>query len=159
MFTWQWLAGIVLIVVGFVGIVVPVLPGVPLMYVGMLLVAWGDDFQRIGWLSLTVLGLLTVISVVVDFAASALGAQRVGASRRAIWGAFIGALVGMFFGLPGLVLGPFVGAVAGELSVHGKMQVAGRVGIATWVGLIFGTLVKVAIAFSMLGVFVLAYFV
>lgn len=157
--TWQWFLGIVLILVGFAGILIPALPGVPLMYVGMIIAAWGDDFQRITWLSLTVLGVLTAISVIVDFAASAVGAQRVGASRRAIWGAFIGTVIGIFFGLPGLILGPFVGAVAGELSVHGRMQDAGRVGVGTWLGLIFGTLVKVAIAFSMLGVFILAYFI
>jgi uncharacterized protein len=157
--SWQWLLAVVLIVVGFLGIILPALPGVPLMYAGMLLAAWSEDFQRIGWVSLTVLGVLTVISVIVDFAASALGAKRAGASGRAIWGAFIGAVVGLFFGLPGLILGPFVGAVIGELSVHGRMQAAGRVGVATWVGLIFGTVVKVAIAFSMLGVFVLAYFI
>jgi len=156
--TWQWLVGLALIVAGFLGIFVPALPGVPLMYAGMLLAAWGDDFQRIGWLSLSVLGLLTVISIVVDLAASALGAQRAGASRRAIWGAFAGALIGLFLGLPGLILGPFVGAVIGELSVHGQWDAAGRVGVATWVGLIFGTLTKIAIAFSMLGVFALAYF-
>ena len=156
--TWQWLVGLALIVAGFLGIFVPALPGVPLMYAGMLLAAWGDDFQRIGWLSLSVLGVLTVISIVVDLAASALGAQRAGASRRAIWGAFAGALIGLFLGLPGLILGPFVGAVIGELSVHGQWDAAGRVGVATWVGLIFGTLTKIAIAFSMLGVFALAYF-
>lgn len=156
--TWQWLVGVALIVAGFLGIFVPALPGVPLMYAGMLLAAWGDDFQRIGWLSLSVLGVLTVISIVVDLAASALGAQRAGASRRAMWGAFAGALIGLFLGLPGLILGPFVGAVIGELSVHGQWDAAGRVGVATWVGLIFGTLTKIAIAFSMLGVFALAYF-
>ncbi|MET0988615.1 MAG: DUF456 family protein [Steroidobacteraceae bacterium] len=156
---WPWLLGILLILVGFLGIFLPALPGVPLMYAGMVLAAWGDDFQRIGWLSLTVLGVLTAISVIVDFAASAMGAQRVGASRRAIWGAFVGAVIGVFFGLPGLVFGPFIGAVVGELSVHGRMTDAGRVGIGTWLGLLFGTLVKIAIAFSMLGVFVLAYFI
>jgi len=96
---------------------------------------------------------------VVDFAASVLGAKRVGASRRALWGAALGALIGLFFSLPGLVLGPFIGAVVGELTVHGRVDRAGRVGIATWVGLIFGTLFKIAIAFSMVGVFVLAYLI
>lgn len=157
--TWQWLLAIVLIVVGLLGVVLPALPGVPLMYAGMLLAAWSENFQRIGWFALTVLGVLTAIGVIIDFAASAMGAQRVGASRRAIWGAFIGAVIGLFFGLPGLILGPFIGAVVGELSVHGRLQDAGRVGIGTWLGLVFGTLVKIAIAFSMLGIFVLAYFI
>ena len=55
------------------------------------------------------------------------------------------------------MLGPFIGAVIGELTVHGRMDQAGRAGLATWIGLIFGTLIKLAIAFSMIGVFALAY--
>jgi uncharacterized protein len=157
--TLQWILAVVLMVVGFAGILLPALPGVPLMFAGMVLAAAIEDFQRIGWITLSVLGVLTLITVIVDFAASALGAQRVGASRRAVWGALIGAIVGLFLGLPGLILGPFVGAVVGELSVHGRFEQAGRVGFATWIGLILGTLVKVGIAFSMVGVFVLAYWI
>lgn len=153
-----WVLAILLMAVGALGIVLPALPGVPLIFAGMVLAASIDDFQRIGWLTLTVLGFLTVTAFVVDFAASALGAKRVGASGRAVWGAVIGTLVGLFFGFVGLVLGPFIGAVIGEISVHGRLHQAGRVGVATWMGLIFGALFKLAIAFSMLGVFVFAYF-
>lgn len=154
-----WVLAIALMLVGALGVVLPALPGVPLMFAGMVLAASIDDFQRIGWLTLTILGFLTLLAVVVDFAASVLGAKRVGASRRTLWGAALGALIGLFFSLPGLVLGPFIGAVVGELTVHGRVDRAGRVGIATWVGLIFGTLFKIAIAFSMVGVFVLAYLI
>src|ERR1700755_1475498 len=105
--TWGWWAlSIALILVGLGGIVLPALPGVPLMFVGMLIAGWIDDFQRIGWITLTVLGVLTVLAVIVDFAASVLGVKRVGASALAMWGAFIGTIVGLFFGLPGLLFGP-----------------------------------------------------
>lgn len=154
-----WILAIVLMVVGSLGIVLPALPGVPLIYAGMVLAASIDDFQAIGWITLTVLGLLTVIAFIVDFAASAMGAKRVGASARAVWGAVIGTIVGLFFGIPGLILGPFVGAVVAEITVHGKVATAGRVGLATWVGLLFGTLFKLAIAFSMLGIFLFAYLI
>lgn len=154
-----WVLAIVLMVVGAAGVVLPALPGVPLMFAGMLVAASIDDFQRIGWVTLTVLGLFTILSFVVDLAASALGAKRVGASARAVWGAVIGTLVGLFFGIPGLLFGPFVGALVGELTVHGRIDRAGRVGLATWIGLLFGTLVKLAIAFSMVGVFVFAFFI
>jgi uncharacterized protein len=154
-----WILAIILVVVGALGIVLPALPGVPLIYAGMVLAASIDDFQRIGWITLTVLGLLTVIAFIVDFAASAMGAKRVGASARAVWGAIIGTIVGLFFGIPGLILGPFVGAVIGEITVHGKVGTAGRVGLATWIGLLFGTLFKLAIAFSMLGIFLFAYLI
>jgi uncharacterized protein YqgC (DUF456 family) len=152
-----WIVAILLIVVGALGIILPALPGVPLIFAGMVLAASIDDFQRIGWITLTVLGVLTVIAFIVDFAASALGAKRVGASARAVWGALIGTIVGLFFGIPGLVFGPFVGAVVGEVSVHGRLNRAGSVGIATWVGLVFGTLFKLAIAFSMIGIFIFAF--
>jgi uncharacterized protein len=154
-----WIVAILLMVVGALGIILPALPGVPLIFAGMVLAASIDDFQRIGWITLTVLGVLTVIAFIVDFAASALGAKRVGASTRAVWGALIGTIVGLFFGIPGLVFGPFVGAVVGEVTVHGRLNRAGSVGIATWVGLVFGTLFKLAIAFSMIGIFIFAFFV
>jgi uncharacterized protein YqgC (DUF456 family) len=154
-----WSLAILLMSIGAAGIVLPALPGVPLIFAGMALAASIDDFQRIGWLTITVLGVLTIIAVVIDFAASVLGAKRVGASRRALWGAFAGTIVGMFFGPVGLLFGPFVGAVLAELTVHGQPGRAGRVGVATWIGLLFGTVFKLAIAFSMLGIFAVAYFV
>ncbi len=152
-----WSLAIALIIAGLAGIVLPAIPGVPLMFAGMIVAAAIDDFQRIGWLTLTVLGVLTLLAVAVDFLASVFGVKYAGASKRAIWGSLIGMVVGLFFGLAGIIFGPFVGALVGELSVHGRMEQAGRAGLATWLGLIFGTLAKIAIAFAMLGVFVLAY--
>ena len=100
---------------------------------------------------------MTIASFAIDFAATALGARRVGATPLAIAGAMLGTLVGVFFGIPGLVLGPFLGAVAGELVSHGKAQQAARAGVATWIGLLFGTLTKLALVFTMLGLFAFAY--
>ena len=150
------LAGI-LILVGMAGAVVPILPGVPLVFGGMLLAAWADHFQHIGTFTLIVLGVLAALALLVDFVAGVLGAKRVGASTRALWGASIGMLAGFFFGLPGLLLGPFLGAVAGELSAGGRLERATRIGIGTWIGLLFGTLAKLALCFTMLGVFALAF--
>ena len=155
---WLWILATVLVLVGLAGSVLPALPGIPLVFGGLLVAAWADDFERVTWLTLVVLGLLTVVSFAIDLAATALGAQRVGATRLAIAGALIGTLAGVFLGIPGLILGPFVGAVAGEMISHGKMEQAARAGVATWMGLIFGTLAKLALEFTMLGVFALAYF-
>ena len=155
---WMVLAA-VLVCIGIAGSVLPALPGVPLVFAGLLLAAWAGDFQQVTWITLVVLGLLTVISFVIDLVATAAGAKRVGATRLAIAGAALGTLGGLFLGLPGLVLGPFVGAVAGELMSHGQVQQATRAGLATWVGLIFGTLAKLALVFTMLGLFAFAYFV
>ena len=154
-----WLVlAIVMVCVGVAGSVLPALPGVPLVFAGLLLAAWAGGFQQVGWVTLVLLGLLTLVSFVIDVAATAAGARRVGATRLAVIGAALGTLGGLFLGLPGLVLGPFVGAVAGELLSHGQVQQATRAGLATWVGLIFGTLAKLALVFTMLGVFAVAYF-
>jgi uncharacterized protein YqgC (DUF456 family) len=154
---WLWVLAVVLVVVGLAGSVLPVLPGVPLVFTGLVVAAWADDFQRVTWVTIAVLGLLTVCALAMDFAATALGARRVGASRLAVAGAAVGTIAGMFFGIPGLVLGPFVGAVAGELISRGETGQAARAGVATWLGLVFGTIAKLAIVFTMLGLFAFAY--
>lgn len=151
-----YLAAGLLIAIGLAGVVLPILPGIPLMFAGMWLVAWVEDFVHIGPVMLWILAILTVVSVVVDLLASVLGAQRVGASRSGLLGAAIGTVVGLFFGLPGILLGPLIGAVAGELLYRPGLHSATRVGLATWAGIIVGAVFKVAIAFIMLGVFVFA---
>ncbi|MCE5233638.1 MAG: DUF456 domain-containing protein [Mizugakiibacter sp.] len=145
-----------LILIGLAGVILPALPGVPLMFAGMLLAAWADGFHHVGALTLTVLGLLAVLALLVDFAAGALGAKRVGASGLALLGAALGTVAGLFFGIPGLLLGPFIGALAGELLAGGGVARAANVGAGTWIGLLLGTLVKLALSFAMLGVFALA---
>lgn len=152
-----WVLALLLVGIGIAGSVLPALPGVPFVFLGLLLAAWAGDFQQVGPFPLVVLGLLTLLSFVIDLAATALGAKRVGATKLAVVGAALGTLAGLFLGLPGLILGPFVGAVAGELMSHGQVQQATRAGIATWVGLLFGTLAKLALVFTMLGLFALAY--
>jgi hypothetical protein len=92
-----------------------VIPGALLIFIGLLLAAWADGFARVGAVGLSIIGALGLLSWGADFAATVMGAKRVGASPLALAGATIGGLVGLFLGLAGLVLGPFVGAVAGEL--------------------------------------------
>ncbi len=148
-----------MVVVGVAGAILPALPGIPLVFGGLLLAAWADGFQHAGALTLTVLGLLTVFSLVVDFIAGVAGAKRVGASRHAVIGAALGTFVGLFFGLPGLLLGPFVGALLGELLAGGGLRKATHVGIGAWLGFIVGTVVKLGVCFAMLGIFALAWMV
>ena len=155
---WYLLAAL-LVLGGIAGSVLPALPGVPMVFAGLLVAAWAGDFTRVGVVTLVLLGLLTLASFAIDFAATALGAKRVGATKLAVIGAALGTLAGLFLGIPGLILGPFVGAVAGELLSHGQVQQATRAGVATWVGLLFGTLAKLALVFTMLGVFAFAFFV
>jgi len=151
-----WIVALAMIALGVVGTVLPALPGAVLVFAGILLAAWIDDFTRIGATSLVVLGVLTLIAWLTDFLAAAAGARKVGASWLAIAGATIGTIAGVFTGLVGLVFLPLAGAAIGEYLARRDLERAGKVGIATWVGLLLGTAVKVAIVFAMLGVFVAA---
>lgn len=145
-----------LIVGGIAGAVLPVLPGIPMIFGGIWLVAAVDGYRHLGLWWLLVIGALGCAGVIVDFVAGALGAKRVGASKLALWGAALGTVVGMFFGIPGLLLGPFVGALLGELASGNSVLRSTHVGVGTWLGLLFGTLVKLVISFMMIGLFGLA---
>jgi uncharacterized protein YqgC (DUF456 family) len=153
-----------LVLVGLVGIVLPALPGVPLVFGGMLLAAWADGFERIGVATVVVLGVLTLLSLAVDFWATAVGARRVGASRLALAGAVLGTLLGLLFAPIGLFVGPFAGAALGELLHQRRIDravlgQATRVGFGTWLGIVFGIALKLMLAFAMLGLVALAWFV
>jgi uncharacterized protein YqgC (DUF456 family) len=142
-----------LMIGGLAGNILPALPGIPMIFGGIWLAAAVDGYQRVGTGWLLAIGALGAFGVAVDFIAGVAGAKRVGASRTALWGATIGTVVGMFFGLAGLVLGPFVGALAGELASGNSVLRSTHVGIGTWLGLLFGTLVKLVISLLMLGLF------
>lgn len=149
-----WIIAIVLMAVGLIGTIAPGLPGVLLIYGGMWLAAWIDDFTRIGSPTLTLLGVLTALTFLADILSTVLGARRVGASRQALWGSVIGGFAGLPLGLMGLILGPFVGAVIGEWLARRRLDTAARIGFGTWVGLAFGALTKLALAIAMIAVFV-----
>lgn len=142
-----------LMIGGLAGNILPALPGIPMIFGGIWLAAAVDGYRHLGTGWLLVIGALGAFGVLVDFMAGVLGAKRVGASKMALWGATLGTLVGMFFGLLGLMLGPFVGALAGELAAGNSVLRSTHVGIGTWLGLLFGTLVKLVISLVMIGLF------
>ena len=152
-----WLLAVVLILVGIAGTVLPALPGAPLVFAGLLVGAWADGFQKVGPFPLTLLGLLTLFTLVIDVLATRHGARRVGASPLALAGAVVGTLVGLFFSLPGLLLGPFLGAFLGEYLSRRDLRQASRAGLGTWLGLVLGSAAKLAVIFLMLGIFVTFY--
>ena len=153
------IAAALLVAAGIAGLVLPALPGAPLLFAGLLLAAWAEDFQYVGARTLALLASLAALTYVAEFAASAFGAKRFGASRRAVIGAVVGGVVGIFFGLPGILFGPFVGAVIGELSARRGLSEAGRAGIGATLGLVLGVAAKLALALSMLGIYALDRFV
>ena len=151
-----WVFAVALILIGIAGTVLPALPGAILVFGGIALAAWIDDFTRIpGWL-LAVLGVMTLIAWAVDYFAAAAGAKRAGASKLALFGALLGTFAGIVTGLWGLIFMPLLGAAIGEYIAQRDLRRAGKVGLSTWLGLLVGTAAKVAIVFAMVGVFVAA---
>jgi uncharacterized protein len=152
-----WVLAVACVLVGIAGTILPALPGAPLVFIGLVLAAWADGFDKVGPIPLVIIGVLTVLTLVVDFAATSLGAKRVGASWQAVAGAAVGTIVGLFFSLPGLILGPFIGAVLGEYLARRNRDQAIKAGVGTWIGIMLGTAGKLALIFLMIGVFAFAY--
>ncbi len=156
--TLYYLVATILVLLGLAGTVLPAVPGVPLVFAGMWLAAWTDGFAQVPAWVIGILGLLTLLSIVIDLFATAVGAKRVGASRWAVVGAIVGTFAGLLFGIIGLLAGPFIGALVGELIHSRQVLHATRVGIGTWLGILVGTALKIGLVFAMLGVFALAWF-
>jgi uncharacterized protein YqgC (DUF456 family) len=153
-----WILAVLMVLLGLAGLVLPVLPGPFLLFAGLWTAAWAEGFAYVGMGTLIALGVMAALAALADFVAGAFGAQRYGASPRAIGGAVLGALVGIFFGLPGLLLGPFIGALLGEFSQRRDLAAAGRAGWGATVGLALGIAAKLALGFAMLAVFVFVRF-
>jgi uncharacterized protein YqgC (DUF456 family) len=154
--TLLWVLSAALILIGLAGIVLPALPGTLLVFAGILLGAWIDDFTRVGGLAVGTIAVLAVLAWLMDYVSALLGAKRAGASRQAIIGAAIGTVAGIFMGLVGVLFMPLVGAAAGEYIARRHHGQALRIGVATWLGLLAGMLAKFVLAFMMIGIFVVA---
>ncbi|MCA3224165.1 MAG: DUF456 domain-containing protein [Burkholderiales bacterium] len=156
MVTALWILAVLMMIVGVVGTVLPALPGVMLVYGGIVLAAYAEGFTRISGLTVAVLGALALVAFVIDYVASAAAAKKAGASKLGLAGAALGTVLGIFTGFIGLLFMPLVGAAFGEYLAQRDALKAGRIGLATWVGLLVGTVLKLAIVFTMIGVFVVA---
>lgn len=154
-----WVLSVALIVAGLAGTVLPALPGTALVLGGIVLGAWIDDFTRVGTGTLAVITTLAVLAWVLDYVAGLLGAKRAGAGRQALIGAALGTVAGLFMGLVGVLFMPLVGAAVGEYLARKDQRRALNVGISTWVGMMIGMIAKVVLAFTMIGIFVVALWV
>jgi hypothetical protein len=153
-----YVIAIALIVIGLLGAIVPTLPGIPLIFGGIWLIAGVDRYRHVGlWWLLGIAG-IGAVGLTLDLLAGALGAKRVGASKQAVAGALAGTVIGLFFGLPGLLLGPFVGAVLGELGAGNSVLRSTQVGVSAWLGLIFGTIIKLVSSLMMVVLFGTGWF-
>lgn len=154
-----WVLCVALILVGLAGTVLPVLPGTLLIWAGIALGAWIDDFARVSVTTVVFVSVLGVLAWGLDYAAGLLGAKKAGASKQALLGAAAGTVLGLFMGFVGVLFMPLVGAALGEYLARRDETRAVKVGIATWVGIMLGLIAKVVIAFIMVGVFAAALFI
>ncbi len=153
-----WAGAIILVVAGLIGLMLPAIPGAPLIFAGLLLAAWAENFTHVGLWTIVALALLALLTYGIDFWAAMFGARKFGASKRAMIGAFFGTIAGLFLGLPGVIFCPFIGAVVGELSAQRNLQQAARAGIGATIGLVVGAALKIAMALAMIGIFVIVRF-
>jgi uncharacterized protein YqgC (DUF456 family) len=153
-----WVGTAFLVGLGLVGLILPGLPGAPLILLGLILGAWAENFAYVGVWTLLLLTILAGLTYAVDFWATIFGARKFGASKRAVIGALFGVVTGLFLGLPGVIFGPFIGAVIGELSARRDLQQATRAGIGATLGLAIGSALKLALALAMIGIFAVVRF-
>ncbi|TNJ38333.1 DUF456 domain-containing protein [Chlorobaculum thiosulfatiphilum] len=154
-----WIISAIMLITGFAGLLLPALPGVLLIFAGLVFAAWAEGFAYVGWGTISILAALTVAAYIIDFLAGLLGAKRFGAGKYGVMGAAIGTVIGLLFSLPGIIIGPFLGAVIGELYANKDLQSASTAGLGVWIGMAIGIAARIAVAFVMVGVFLLARFV
>lgn len=154
--TLLWFLCIALIVLGLAGTVLPVLPGTLLVWGGIVLGAWIDNFSRVGTTTVLVISALAILAWGLDYVAGLMGAQKAGASKQALLGAALGTVAGLFMGLVGVLFMPLFGAAVGEYLARRDHSRAVKVGVATWIGIMVGLVAKVALAFIMVGIFAAA---
>lgn len=154
-----WILAWVLVVVGFLGTLLPLLPGVPLLFSGLLLAAWHEGFTEVSVITMVIIGVLAVLAWAVDFFGSLVTAKKVGASKQAMWGVALGAMFGIAGGVVGLIIGPAIGAIVGELIANKDHLRATTVGIAAGFGFILSFIAKIMLVVLMLSIFAYAYYV
>jgi uncharacterized protein YqgC (DUF456 family) len=154
--TLLWVLCVALIAIGLAGTVLPVLPGTVLVWAGIFLGAWINDFTRVSVTTVVIISVLGLLAWGLDYVAGLMGAQKAGASKQALLGAAVGTVLGLFMGLVGVLFMPLVGAAVGEYLARKDETRAIKVGVATWIGMMLGLIAKVVLAFVMVGVFAAA---
>jgi membrane protein len=142
------LLGLIAVLVGLLGTIYPAIPGLGLMFGGAWLLAYAGNYQVYGTNTLIFIGIAAAFGMAMDYVSGVLGAKYTGASKQALWGAFIGGIPGAFLSLPGLLLGPLVGAGVGEFIAKRDMLQAGKVSLGTFIGFIIGMIAKVGCALA-----------
>lgn len=146
---------ILLFIIAFVGIFFPVIPSVLFIFAGFLVYGFFVSFGPFNWFFWVVQGMFTVLLFFADYAANVFGIKKYGGSKAAVWGSTIGLIAGPFI-LPfaGILLGPFIGAIAAELLIHRKgFSDSVKIGFGSVVGFIGGAAAKTVIQAGMVAYF------
>lgn len=155
---WYWIIAGLLVVLGFAGLVMPVLPGIVFIFAGLLLGAWIDGFSLVSKTTMVLIGVMSLFVWLVDFLASYFTVKQAKASRLALIGTILGALVGILGGVIGLIVGPIIGAALGEYISRRNSGDATRVGIAAGLGFVLAAVVKLVLGVIIIGIFAYAYY-
>lgn len=142
------LLGLAIIVVGFVGCFIPVLPGPPIAWIALpLLYLTSEGFADINTTWFLILTLLTIVVTVVDYLLPMWGTKYSGGTKAGTWGSTIGLIIGLFFPPIGIIVGPFLGALIGELMAGQDQKTALKSGIGAFIGFLLGTVAKMMVVF------------
>jgi len=145
--------GTALVLIGFIGSILPVIPGPPISWVGLLLLKWTDFVNDHGAAyenALWILLFFVVLVTILDYVVPIMGTKKFGGSKRGVWGATIGVVVGLFFGPLGIIIGPFLGAYIGEITTGKKEREALRAAWGSFVGFLLGVGMKLMVCGAIL---------
>lgn len=153
-----FIIALLIMLVGLAGNVLPGLPGTPLVLVAAVLHRLYFGQASVGNIMLLVLVLLTAVAIALDYLAGAIGAKKFGATWRGAVGAVAGGLIGLFFSIPGIILGPFIGATLFEMAGGQQFKPAAKAGAGAMAGLLVGAVGKLSLSAVMIGLFVISVF-
>jgi len=146
----SWMLLVILLLSGLAGVLLPILPGALIIFVGALLHKILTP-EWLSWTTVIILGVLVLVERLLDFLGTMIGAKWLGATRWGIFGAVVGGIVGLFFGLPGLILGPVFGALVGEIIfARRSLGLSAKAGVGAAVGFGLSTVARIALALLMI---------
>ncbi len=134
---------VVLLILGLAGCIIPVMPGPPIAFVGLLIVYFITE--EISGSAILIYGAITLVTVILDYIVPMLGVKYFGGTRWGKWGCFIGSLVGLFFMPWGIIAGPFIGAFIGEIIGESNMRDALKSGLGSLLGFLVGVILKIVV--------------
>lgn len=138
---------VLIIVLGYLGVFLPILPGLPLILVGIFIYALGTGFAEINLWWLLLLTGLTMLGLAGDYVVGLFTVKRMGASKSGVYGAVLGSIIGLVLGgFPGLIAGQFIGMVVGEIYYGKKIPNSLKSGTGVFLGYVLGTAFKLVIA-------------